>query len=332
MKQRFYSVVTFKNLLPGRHYTVKFDRRVEAMANLSSAEWQYLRYGAFNTLPRRVPTQSQNPFTIAIGSCRDILKTRSTRKTSKVPTRIFLVPLLLALSGLSMAQQPKPDISWEPVSSADNIVVQRGITERAFNAFRGTTVIQAKIGKVISVLLNRDRAKEWQYKLVDSAVLREEDNRRLIWSRTKTPFPFNDRDFLYVAEATFDESSLSFSVVLTDVSQSELVPMLEELALIPKSRSVRGTIVHGEWHLDATLEGGTCVNVELFLRANGNLGYGALRGFEANWPRSSLKDLGLQVEKDDITLHPDFGQWSTRDHPSLLSGDECIQRNAGGTR
>ncbi len=69
MKQRFYSVVTFKNLLPGRHYSVKFDRRVEAMANLSSAEWQYLRYGAFSTLPRRVPTQSQNPFTIAIGSC-----------------------------------------------------------------------------------------------------------------------------------------------------------------------------------------------------------------------------------------------------------------------
>ena len=69
MNQRFYAVVTFKNLSPGRHYWAKFDRHIEAVAGINPAGWQYLRFGRFSTLPKRIPTQNQDPFTIGLGSC-----------------------------------------------------------------------------------------------------------------------------------------------------------------------------------------------------------------------------------------------------------------------
>ena len=69
MNQRFYAVVTFKNLIPGKNYKARFDRHIDAIPGVTAAEWQYLRYGHFCTLPKRIPTQNQKPFTIAVGSC-----------------------------------------------------------------------------------------------------------------------------------------------------------------------------------------------------------------------------------------------------------------------
>jgi hypothetical protein len=68
-KQRFWSVVTFKNLQPNTDYKVQFHRFVEAKGDVIDSGWQHLRSGYFDTLPKRIPTTSQKPFTIGLGSC-----------------------------------------------------------------------------------------------------------------------------------------------------------------------------------------------------------------------------------------------------------------------
>lgn len=68
-KQRFYSLVTFKQLESGTHYRVEFHRHIEVEGDVVSADWQHLRSGQFDTLPKRLPLESQTPFTIGIGSC-----------------------------------------------------------------------------------------------------------------------------------------------------------------------------------------------------------------------------------------------------------------------
>jgi len=69
LRQRFYTMVEFRNLRPGREYRVEFDRRIEAVRDVRRRSWQYLRAGEFRTLPRRLPRTGEKPFTVALGSC-----------------------------------------------------------------------------------------------------------------------------------------------------------------------------------------------------------------------------------------------------------------------
>lgn len=68
--QRFYALATFSDLSPGRHYQVRFERRVEAQAGVYDQPfWQLLRDGELTTLPDALPGVGELPFTVALGSC-----------------------------------------------------------------------------------------------------------------------------------------------------------------------------------------------------------------------------------------------------------------------
>lgn len=67
--QRFFKVIKFTNLTPGKAYQLAFTRRIEANGTVIAQRWQSLRKGAFRTLPTRVPLKGEKPFTIALGSC-----------------------------------------------------------------------------------------------------------------------------------------------------------------------------------------------------------------------------------------------------------------------
>ncbi|MFN3714634.1 MAG: hypothetical protein ACK4SX_13330 [Alcanivoracaceae bacterium] len=70
MSQRFYAVVHFTGLVPGQQYRVFFERRVEAVEGVwEHAWWQELRDGEFGTLPDRLPSPTELPFTVGLGSC-----------------------------------------------------------------------------------------------------------------------------------------------------------------------------------------------------------------------------------------------------------------------
>jgi len=69
MNQRFYKVVKFNNLVPGKRYDLNFIRRIEAVGNQIPQSWQHLRSGTFTTLPNRIPLKGKKPFTVALGSC-----------------------------------------------------------------------------------------------------------------------------------------------------------------------------------------------------------------------------------------------------------------------
>lgn len=62
LNKRFYTVETITKLEPGCHYIVEFHSR-------SNMEWQLLEKAFFTTLPDRLPTKTNKPFTVGIGSC-----------------------------------------------------------------------------------------------------------------------------------------------------------------------------------------------------------------------------------------------------------------------
>ena len=69
VNQRFYKVIKFSSLAPGKQYSLNFVRRIEAVGKAIPQSWQQLRSGTFSTLPKRVPLKGKKPFTIALGSC-----------------------------------------------------------------------------------------------------------------------------------------------------------------------------------------------------------------------------------------------------------------------
>ena len=69
LKQRFYTVCRFENLVPGTRYSVLFSRRIEAREDAVPQSWQELKTGTFDTLPSRIPLKGKKPFTLGLGSC-----------------------------------------------------------------------------------------------------------------------------------------------------------------------------------------------------------------------------------------------------------------------
>lgn len=66
MRQRFFTVVTFRRLDAGSDYRLEFERRI---GSGNPPRWRLLRSGTFRTLPSELPGQGRAAFTIALGSC-----------------------------------------------------------------------------------------------------------------------------------------------------------------------------------------------------------------------------------------------------------------------
>lgn len=69
LDQRFYQVVKFTGLEPGKNYDVHFARYMDAADAIIPVSWQELRSGSFTTLPTRIPLKGKKPFTVSISSC-----------------------------------------------------------------------------------------------------------------------------------------------------------------------------------------------------------------------------------------------------------------------
>jgi len=242
--------------------------------------------------------------------------------------------ILLAIIGstlplIASANPPRPDVTWELVKSRDNIRVERGVTDGSFSAFRGTGVVEASIGRVISILSDRERAFEWEYKLADAKVLRRTSDRLVVWQRTSIfflPCLINDRVFIFVAEATFDEERKYVRALLRDISDTNIVLSESELSVIPDRRcSIKGTLIYTDWQFRPTGPESTCVRVEVLLRPNGKLKPKIMRGFEKKWPYSTIQGMRRQVLKDDIIPHQEFGGWVAASPETMITTEDCLQ-------
>ena len=73
LDRRFFRLVAFRGLAPGREYRVVFERRVDVEEDPESGSaprWRRLRAGRFRTLPDRLPpAPGEEAFTIGFGSC-----------------------------------------------------------------------------------------------------------------------------------------------------------------------------------------------------------------------------------------------------------------------
>ena len=158
-----------------------------------------------------------------------------------------------------------PDVTWTTLYFRQGILVEKGtVADSPYHALRGTGIVQAGIGRVISILYEHNRAKEWVHQLVKSKGLRNDLLSSVVWQRYDIPWPAKDRDFVYLAEPAIDESRKFFQALMTDVTEiNNRLTNAERTGLPNQSCCVRGKIVYGRWQFRPVEPGKTCARIDI---------------------------------------------------------------------
>ncbi len=238
---------------------------------------------------------------------------------------LVLTSLALVLSSPAYADPRKPGVDWKTLYSRNGILVEKGQVAGSSNlAFRGTGLVQADIGRVISVLYVPERANQWVYELSESRALRDTGLSAVVWQRFDNPFPVKDRDFVYFAEPVYDASESFFTARMIDIQDTDIVLTDEEQSLIPdQSCCVVGKLIYSEWQFRAYGPGRTCVQVEVMFDPGGSLPKLFVNRFQKKWSFETIKGLRAQATREDIDLHETFGEWAGDDRDTAREQPAC---------
>lgn len=249
-----------------------------------------------------------------------------------VPLRRFVCRMLgiclivLAISDEGFADHPT--IEWETLGHSDGITSEGGVLPNSpLKAFRGTAIIDAEIGLVLSVLIDHRHAPEWVEGLEQSVELRAWENHGvLVWQQFKNPWPVMDRIFIYQATPEYNGDTLFFRAQFLDGQQalSQLSPT--ERDKVPDSSCcIVGKIIHAEWKFRGINQHATCARVEVVMDPKGWVPSIFVNWFQETWPQRTLAGLRQQVKKPNLTHHPDFGHWSAPLPQHQITPEKCQQ-------
>ncbi len=220
------------------------------------------------------------------------------------------------------------EIDWKVLHVEDKITSEVGIiADSPLMAFRGTAIIDERIGRVISALFDHERAPDWVEGLTQSIELRALENHAvLVWQWFNNPWPVKDRDFVYLATPEYNVAKKFFRARFVDLGQTEIILSAAERAKIPdQSCCVIGRIIHVEWQFRATGPNSTCARVESIIDPKGLVPAMFVNRFQQVWPRRTLSGLSEHVRKTNLVIYPGFGQWTADEPGAAISVDQCVR-------
>jgi len=115
---------------------------------------------------------------------------------------------------LSFTLPVKSQDNWVEVKDKDGIkVFTRTNTVMSFKEFKGTTIIKGKVSDVLSVLYDIDALKVWGHNLSRSELIeRKGDTIQMYYAVAKAPWPYKDRDGIYVNKISWDTKTKTLLV------------------------------------------------------------------------------------------------------------------------
>lgn len=196
------------------------------------------------------------------------------------------------------ADLPKADASWEELSNDEGILVHRKEVEGSdVVAFRGETVIEAPIAKVANILIDTSRKLEWVARCVEAKNVRQLSTyERIEYNKTHTPWPLQNRDFLFRATAEFDTTKKRAVFRMKSVEDA-LAPETDD--------AVRAHLHNSAYSLTSLGDGKkTHVVVEIHADPKGAVPKWVVNLFQKSWPQKTLGGIRGQVAKPDVKDHP----------------------------
>lgn len=200
----------------------------------------------------------------------------------------------------ALAVPTQPEAPWDLVSDEEGIrTYRREIEGSPLISFRGETVIDAPIGKIVSVLGDSKRKTEWMDRLVFTRTLwMKSFYERVEYNHTAAPWPFKDRDFVLRAEASVDRVKRALHIHIRSTEEPTLAPETKD--------KVRGQITKSHFEL-RSIDGDTrtWIAVEVHADPRGAIPKWVVNLVQKTWPRKTLEGIRRQAAKPDVLEHPE---------------------------
>jgi len=195
---------------------------------------------------------------------------------------------------LVMISLPAFGAGWEVILNDDGIRVStREIEGQALPAFKGTGMVHAPMVDVLAVLTDTPRRVEWVHKCSDSRLLKQvTEKNRVIYSRTKAPWPVSDRDVVVRTRSSVDWEKKEIMIRFKG-ERSFPFPELEGVVRIPR--------IKGFYRLQAVGEEKTRVTYQIDASPGGSLPDWLAELTSQKIPYETIMGLRGQVKKTQVS-------------------------------
>jgi hypothetical protein len=196
---------------------------------------------------------------------------------------------------------------WELIFDTDGIKTYREINPAGdIVSFRGEALLRASIENLAAVLNTPELRKEWVDSLVDTHTIEKRSVfDRIEYVRSKVPWPFHDRDFVFRVQVRVTQSPYSVYIKMNSVDDQREPPRLG---------IVRGILLHAHYFLrDASTSQGpaTEVVVEIAADPKGSIPSWIVNLVQKNWPNNTLRALEKVSTRRDLFIAPEIKDFFT---------------------
>lgn len=204
-------------------------------------------------------------------------------------TRTLLLLILVTLHGPSSEAG-----SWEETGEDSGIkLFKKELPGSSVVAFRGETVIEEGMPRIVGVLENVERGKEWMADIAESFnIEKHTDTDRWEYNRTKTPWPLQDRDFVIHTQSRFIKSPEPSLIIEMTSGENPKKPAV--------SGVVRGQLIDSRFILKYLGPKRTYLICEIQADPKGVIPKWVVNLFQSHWPVDTIKALKKQLKKTDI--------------------------------
>jgi hypothetical protein len=157
------------------------------------------------------------------------------------PLVVAFLLLPLTLAHATRADEPNA-APWQFVKQAQGIVVERRpVAGSSLKEFRGRGVVDAPISAILAVFNDVPRATEWMDACRASRIVADlGDYEKLVYNRTRAPWPVADRDTVLRSLVTFDAARREVRIEFESVTDMRAPPV---------AGVVRMPFLRGHWIL-----------------------------------------------------------------------------------
>ena len=185
---------------------------------------------------------------------------------------------------------------WALISDSEGVKTYRKeVPGSEIFPLKGVTILNAPIEKVLTLMLDDNRATEWIDLLADIKLIKTYSDRRytlLYEMASPLPLLVKKRDFLLESNFSYDKKEKKVTLSLHSVEDAS-VPLQKDY--------LRGYIYKSEWNFTALKkEGKTLVSLEYHVDPRGLIPKWIVRAFQKNWPHNTLKDLHRYLQEHEI--------------------------------
>ena len=184
--------------------------------------------------------------------------------------------------------------NWELTKETEGIkVYTKKENDHKFETFKANVIINSSIHHFISILSNIEKLPNWGYKVKEANLLeRSGDTLQIYYSVAKAPFPYKDRDGVYLNRFRWQSKT---KTLMVDIEILE-----NYLDQNEKYVRVKG---NGYWKVKELPNNKIHVTFSMQIDPGGSISAWLANMFVEDTPFNTLFNLKTVLESDDFVKH-----------------------------